>query len=115
MTAGRAPQLSRHRRRLGALAAALTIGGLLWSTVPAGAVTSMTDHSAERLARPVLEAHQALVLAGLSVVTLAVWVLVLILSKPLVQRAAQVRRFRAELRGVERVSRAWRSQLVDEP
>ncbi|MGH9281249.1 MAG: hypothetical protein ACRD12_24600 [Acidimicrobiales bacterium] len=97
-----------------ATAATLMTGGLLLCAAPAGAVTSMTETPASSVTRPVPTLGQALIILATMTVTLAIWVVLLLVTKPLILRWLHVRRFRSQLRDLDGVSRAWRAKYAGE-
>ncbi|MGH9279999.1 MAG: hypothetical protein ACRD12_18110 [Acidimicrobiales bacterium] len=89
-------------------------GGLLRCAGPAGAVTSMTETHASAVTRPVPTVGQALIILATMIVTLAIWTVLLIVTKPFILRWLHVRRFRSQLCDLDGVSLTWRAKYAGE-
>ncbi|MGH9223919.1 MAG: hypothetical protein ACRD2W_09100 [Acidimicrobiales bacterium] len=90
-----------------AAAGVLVAGGMLLCAGPAGAVTLMTETHAGAVARPTLTAAQAVIILTAMMVTLAIWTVLLLMTKPFILRWLQVRRFRSQLGALDGGGPTW--------
>ena len=98
-----------------AASAVLVTGGMLLGAGPAGAVTLMTETDAGAVARPTLTAALVLVMLAGMTVTLAIWTVLVLVTKPFILRWSQVRRFRSQLGAFDGGGPPWRATCDGKP